>query len=247
MAPRAGLLTVDCGNSTLDCVRHDDGIRVACDTHASDQEPVLALLRASSVRCAYGCSVVREGLTVVETALRERGVRLCVAGRDFGYPLRLDYDTPATLGADRWVGAFGAWVRYGRAVVVDCGSATTVNLVEADGTFCGGPIAPGLRAFAAGMGLVTPALPVAQFDATTQMPPRSSQAAVDTGVLLGYAGMVERLVAALLAAGSGPAQVLVTGGNAPRLLRHSRLRAMPAPDLVHQGLRALAERVACGC
>jgi pantothenate kinase type III len=247
VVPPVGLLTVDCGNSTIDCLRHDDGARAVFDTYAGDRAPLLALLRADDVRCAYGCSVVAEGLAVVETTLRERGMQLCVAGRDFGYPLRLDYDTPATLGADRWVGAFGAWVRHGRAVVVDCGSATTVNLVEADGTFCGGPIAPGLRAFAAGMGVVTPGLPAAEFDATPRLPPRSSQAAVDTGVLLGYAGMVERLVAAVLAVASGPAQVVITGGNAFRLLQHARLRALPAPDLVHQGLRALAERAACVC
>ncbi len=99
----------------------------------------------------------------------------------------------------------------------------------------------------AGMGVVTPALPSAHLDAAPQMPPRSSQAAVDAGVLLGYAGMVERLVAGLLATAGGPAQVVVTGGNAPRLMRHARLRAVSAPDLVHQGLRALAEQSACGC
>lgn len=241
-----GLLTVDCGNSTLDCLRHDDGARVAWDRHGGDDAPLRALLEDAAVRCAYGCSVVRDGLAAVEERLRATGAPLRIAGRDFGYPLRLDYDTPTTLGADRWVGAFGAWVRHGRAIVVDCGSATTVNLVDEDGTFRGGPIAPGLRAFAAGMEAVTPVLPRPRLDATVQVPPRSSQTAVDTGVLLGYAGMVERLVAAMLAVAGGSTQVLVTGGNADRLLRHARLRALPAPGLVHQGLRALAERAACG-
>lgn len=241
-----GLLTVDCGNSTIDCLRHDDGARQSFDLDASDGAPLLAFLRHASIRRVVASSVVRGGLAAVEAALHERSVSLHVAGRDFGYPLRLDYETPDTLGADRWVGAFGAFVQHGRAIVVDCGTATTVNLVEADGTFRGGPIAPGLRAILSGMAAVTPALPRARLDAALSLPPRSSQAAVDVGVLLGYSGLVERLVAATLAVAGGPAQVVVTGGNAARLLAHARLRAVHAPDLVHRGLRALAERHACG-
>ncbi len=190
----------------------------------------------------FACSVVPQSLTVVEAALAAGAVRLHLAGRDFGCPLRVDYATPATLGADRWVGAFAAWERHGRSIVVDCGSATTINLVEEDGTFCGGAIAPGLRAFAAGMAAATPALPAPDLDAEPTLPPRSSQAAVDAGVLLGYCGMVERLVAGTIAAAAGPARIVVTGGNAVRLLRHSRLQAELVPDLVHQGLRSLAER-----
>ncbi|MBL8729674.1 MAG: type III pantothenate kinase [Planctomycetes bacterium] len=242
-----GLLTVDRGNSTIDCQRHDDGARLAFDVAAADPAPLLAFLRRAGLRSAVACSVVREGLAAVESELAAAGVALRIAGRDFGYPLVLDYETPATLGADRWVGAFGAWQQHGRSIVVDCGTATTVNLVEADGTFRGGPIAPGLRAFAAGMAAVTPALPAPAFDAEPQLPPRSSQAAVDVGVLLGYCGMVERLVAATLAVARGPARVVVTGGHAARLLRRTRLRATHTPDLVHRGLRALAERLACGC
>lgn len=241
----SGLLTVDCGNTTLDCMRHDDGVRLVVEAAGHDSVALRAFLRHEGIHLALASSVVREGLAEVEAALADRGVPLRIAGRDFGYPLALDYETPATLGADRWVGAFAAWTRHGRAVVVDSGTASTVNLVEADGTFRGGPIAPGLRAFAAGMAAVTPALPAARADADLQLPPRSSQAAVDVGVVLGYCGMIERLVAAMLAVAHGPAQVVVTGGNAMRLLRSSRLRAVHEPDLVHRGLRALAERGAC--
>ena len=63
----------------------------------------------------------------------------------------------------------------------------------------------------------------------------------DTGVLLGYCGLVERLVADAIANSRGPATVVVTGGNAERLLRHTRLRVQHTPDLVHRGLLCLAD------
>lgn len=237
------LVTIDGGNSTLDCLRHDDGSRLVLDAAAPDAAALGAFLGPDDV--AYVCAVTARGLEVVTAQLARRGVPLRLAGRDVPCPLRLDYTTPATLGVDRWVGALAAHERHGRAVVVDCGTATTVNLVEADGTFRGGAVAPGLRAFVAGMAEVTPALPVPDLDARPILPPRSSQDAVDTGVVLGWCGLVERLVAGMLAAAAGPARVVATGGNAMRLLRHARLRAEHVPDLVHRGLAVLAASDRC--
>lgn len=237
------LVTIDGGNTTLDCLRHDDGVRLVLDAASPDPAALAAFL--APIDAAYACAVTAQGLDMVTAQLARVAVPLRLAGRDVPCPLRLDYTTPATLGADRWVGALAAHERHGRAIVVDCGSATTVNLVEADGTFRGGAIAPGLRAFVAGMAAVTPALPPPDLDAEPVLPPRSSQNAVDTGVVLGWCGLVERLVAGMLAAAAGPARVVATGGNAARLLRHARLRAEHVPDLVHRGLAALAARDRC--
>jgi type III pantothenate kinase len=238
--PLDGLLTVDCGNTTLDCMFHDDGERRRFDGRSPDVSTLTAFLGQRRVRRCVAVTVVHDGLDQLAALLARDSVPLLLVGRDLACPLRLDYDTPETLGPDRWIGALAAWQRHGRAVVVDCGSATTVNLVEGDGTFRGGAIAPGLRAFAKGLAAATPALPPPDFEAAPAMPPRSTQSAVDTGVLLGWCGLVERLVAATLAVARGPAQVVVTGGNAEHLLRHTRLLPVHEPGLVHAGLRALA-------
>lgn len=243
----ADLLTVDCGNSTIDCLRHGDGARLRLAAAAPDLAVLARFLGALSLRRCAAVSVVPHALPAIAGTLRAAGVHVKRADAELPCPLPLAYDTPATLGADRWVGALAAHRRHGRAVVVDCGSATTVNLVDADGTFRGGPIAPGLAAFAAGLAAVTPALPVPDFDAVPVMPPRTSQAAVDTGVLLGWCGLVERLVAAALHASSGPARVVLTGGQAARLLAHTRLVADHEPDLVHRGLALLAELAPWNC
>jgi len=241
--PATRLLTVDCGNSTVDCFDHSTGTRVRIESAdgVADAQRLAAFVREiRPSRCA-AVAVVPEALDRLVELLRELRVPLRVAGRELPCPLPLAYRTPGTLGADRWVGALAAHRRHGRAVAVDCGSATTVNLVDQDGTFRGGAIAPGLRAFVLGLAAATPRLPAPRLDATPAMPPASSQDAVDAGVLLGYCGLVERLVADTLRAASGPARVVITGGNAERLLRHSRLCAEYAPDLVHEGLRHLDE------
>ncbi len=236
------LLTADAGNSTLDLFDHGRGERLRLDAAAIDAAGLTAWLDRARPTACVATSVRVGGLDALFVELRRIAVPCRIAGVDLPCPLPLDYATPHTLGADRWLGALAAHGRFGRAVVVDCGSATTVNLVAADGTFRGGPIAPGLRAFVAGMGAVTPALPGPQLDAAVAMPPASSQAAVDAGVLLGYAGLVERLVAEALRVVGGPATVVATGGNCDRLLRYTRLRPVVVPDLVHQGLRSLAAR-----
>lgn len=235
----AGLLTVDRGNSTLDCLAHGSGERCRFDVAAIDATPLRAFLRRTAPESCIAVTVVSGGLDALRAELGSFAVGVQLAGSDLPCPLPLDYTTPATLGADRWLGALAAHRRFGRAIVVDCGSATTCNLVELDGTFRGGPIAPGLRAFVLGLAAVTPALPTPALDAVPAMPPRSSQHAVDAGVLIGYAGLVERLVADLLRAAAGPAHVVLTGGRAATLALHTRLRAEVVPDLVHQGLALL--------
>jgi len=235
----AQLLTVDRGNSTIDCFDHATGCRERVLVHG-DAESLLArfLDSAKPARCV-AVTVVADGLAQLATLLQDREVPLQVVGRDVHCPLPLDYETPGTLGADRWLGALAAHRRFGRAIVVDCGSATTVNLVDSDGTFRGGAIAPGLGALVAGLAATTPALPAPHLDAVPKLPARSSQAAVDVGVLLGYCGLVERLVADTCRVAAGPVQLVFTGGNASRLLRHTRLRGVHIDDLVHEGLAML--------
>lgn len=239
MGERQHLLTIDGGNSTLDCRSHGTDGHLLLYLTADPVAALAEFAQHSRAERALAVCVVASGRRAIEAALRAAGVPVRFAGKDVPCPLPLAYDTPETLGADRWVGALAAHAEHGRTVVIDCGTATTVNLVEDDGTFYGGPIAPGLRAFAAGMAEVTPALPAPNLDAKLSLPSKTTQAAVDTGVLLGYCGLVERLTSDMLRTANGPAHVVITGGNAERVLAHSKVRASLIPDLVHRGLMLL--------
>jgi type III pantothenate kinase len=232
------LLTIDRGNTTLDVMLHGPSTRRA---RLSPTDPIDGFLAGAMPRGAVAVTVVPGGLDDPLARLRALGVPTAVAGVELPCPLRLDYATPKTLGPDRWLSALAAHRRHGRCVVIDCGSATTVNLVEDDGTFCGGAIAPGLRAIVEGMALVTPRLPRAEPRLAVEMPPRSSADAVNTGALLAFCGTVERLVADTVQRAHGPCTVVLTGGHAEDYLLRGRLRPCLAPDLVHEGLRLLAE------
>jgi type III pantothenate kinase len=238
------LLTIDRGNSTLDVMLHGDGGRRA---RLSPSDSLDAFLGAHRPRAAVAVTVVKGGLDGAVADLRRFGINVAIAGVDLPCPLPLDYATPATLGHDRWLSALAAHRLYGRSIVIDCGSATTVNLVEEDGTFRGGAIAPGLRAIVEGMAIVTPGLPRATPRAAVAFPPRSSADAVNTGALIAFCGAVERIVADTMAAARGPATVVLTGGHAEDYLLRGRMRPRMEPDLVHAGLHILAEEARWNC
>lgn len=237
------LLTIDCGNSTIRC-RRGDGLIWTTDSTRPDFASLPAF--SGDASRAVAVSVVPAALAATRSALANLDVPVAVAGDDLPCPMRLGYDTVATLGADRWLGAFAAHTRFGGGrhpvITIDCGTATTVNVVDREGVFRGGAIAPGLVAFVAGLAAKAPALPLANLDADPVLPAKSTQACVDSGVLLGWVGLVERLVAGAQAAFDGEGVIVLTGGNATRLERLSDLgaAAVHVPELLHDGLVALA-------
>lgn len=241
MAAPQPLLTIDCGNSTIRC-RRPDGSIWSTSSSEPDFDTLAGFVGSGPMR-AVAVSVVPAALAAVRAALP--AVDVAVADVDIPCPLSLAYTTTATLGADRWLGAFAAHRRFGAAITVDCGTATTVNLVDAEGVFHGGAIAPGLAAFVAGLAQKAGALPAANLDARPSMPARSTQECVDAGVLLGWAGLVERLVRDAMAH-CPEAQLVVTGGNAERLRKLGVAAidgAVFAAELLHDGLAELAASV----
>lgn len=234
------LITVDCGNTTIDVLDHRNGVRRWFGSTLVAREELSELLRGAVACRLVVSSVTESSLRALTEAARGVAVNLEVAGKDLPCPISLDYQPASALGSDRWLGAMAAFQLHGASVVVDCGSATTINCIDSEGRFLGGAIAPGLRAMVQGMTLATPALPEAELDGEVEIPAKSTRRSVTSGVLLGYAGMVERLVASSVAANQSDARLVVTGGNADRLLRWTSLRASHVPDLVHRGLAALA-------
>jgi type III pantothenate kinase len=151
------------------------------------------------------------------------------------------YREPEALGADRWAAVIGARVAFpGRHVaVVDCGTAVTVDALSAEGEFLGGVIAPGIglqrQALVAGTGGIR----VTDGEAASCLA-RTTGDAVAAGTLHAVVGLIERACADFERALGAPFERVLTGGDAGRVAAHLGPGVHRAPDLVLQGLSAMA-------
>jgi len=191
----------------------------------------------AGVTVAAVASVVPVRERALAAALRrELGLGPRYLGRDLGAPLKLRVEDPAEVGADRLASALAAHRRFGAAVVVDFGTAVTVNAVSARGEFLGGAILPGpalaVRALASGTARVRVPAP----ERAVKPPGRSTAEAVGAAATYGLAGAVDRLVEEMRSALGGRAALVATGGGAGLLAPLCRTRFRVLPDLVLEGL-----------
>lgn len=151
--------------------------------------------------------------------------------------VRNAYAEPARLGVDRWLAVIEAWHRHGPAIIVDCGSALTLDAVNVHGQHLGGYIVPGLgmleRSLVQGTGSVR--LGDAEL-ADVLTPGRSTAEGVRHGILRMTVAFITDAVVALREGLPDTARVLLTGGDAARVARLLPLMAELAPDLVLDGL-----------
>ena len=165
-------------------------------------------------------------------------------------PLEIALPAPDRVGIDRLCGAAAAGLvkSAGRpAIVVDCGTAATVDMLAADGTFLGGAILPGPALMARALADGTSKLPeVAALgtSAPPAMPGRSTHEAIAAGIGFGIQGAVARLVAEARGSLGTDAEVILTGGWRGAV-RAALPGAIEIPDLVLHGI-ALAAARACG-
>lgn len=151
------------------------------------------------------------------------------------------YRDPAALGADRWAALIAARQASPAAqCLVDCGTAVTIDALSAGGEFLGGVILPGLHMARAGLLADTQGIRSAD-GAEGDCLARATGDGVAAGTLFGLAGAIERVVAEQRRVLGAEARVVLTGGDAPRLLSLLSGPVAHAPDLVLQGLKLIAE------
>ena len=163
-----------------------------------------------------------------------------------GMPIR--YDNPRTLGADRLVAAVAAKEKFGAPVIIiDFGTATTFNAVNRAGEFVGGAIAPGLNLAADALYRATAQLP--RIDLA--MPPHAIATntihGMQSGIMLGYIGMIEGMVARMRdEMGEPNAPVIATGGLAQMIAPQTQVIAAVEPELILDGLVLIYRKAVSG-
>jgi type III pantothenate kinase len=153
-------------------------------------------------------------------------------------------DNPREVGADRIANAVAAHQMYGRqaVVVVDLGTAITVDAVSARGEYLGGAIAPGLDVAAAALFNATAKITRVELVAPPSAIGKSTVAAVQSGLIFGTADLIDGLVDRVIDELGGDAHVVGTGGLAPIVLEHSRTIEKVEPVLTLLGLKLIFER-----
>lgn len=159
--------------------------------------------------------------------------------------VRIATDNPAEVGADRIVNAAAAYHLYpGASIVVDMGTATTLDAIAADGALLGVVIAPGMELAAEALTRRAAQLGRVALEAPPQVLGRNTVHAMQSGLVFGYVSLIEGLVMRLRAELSLPdAPVIGTGGLMRFITPHTPVITNVEPWLTLTGLRLIAERV----
>lgn len=151
------------------------------------------------------------------------------------------YENPEQLGADRWAALVGARAAAAApAVVVNAGTATTVDALGSTGEFLGGMILPGLTLMQQVLHQGTAALPASPAGRFSPLP-RNTADAIVTGAIAATAGAVERVLRNLQALESREVRILLSGGHADMLREHLGSPVTLVPHLVLEGIAHLMD------
>jgi len=158
--------------------------------------------------------------------------------------LPIVYDPPSDLGADRIVDAVAAVAKYGApCIVVDFGTATTFNAVNAAGEFVGGAISPGLNTCSEALFSRAAKLPRVEFKQPARVIGSSTVLAMQSGLYHGYAGLVDAVLGRMIAELEDVPRVVATGGLAHTIANASQYISDIDDMLTLEGLRLVYERI----
>ncbi len=251
------LLVVDAGNTNIVFAVHDGAswrgiFRIRTDAQRTSDEYAVWLLTLLEHRGIKPASVGRAVIGTVVPAALYHLRRLCrdwfdveplVARSSLDWGFDILVDNPAEVGADRLLNALAAHRRYvGPLMVIDFGTATTFDVVDADGAYIGGAIAPGINLSIEALHQAAARLPRIGIGRPQAVIGRATVPAMQSGLYWGYIGMIEGLATRIQAEFERPLKVVATGGLAPLFAEGTTIIEHIDPDLTLDGLRLLAER-----
>ena len=203
--------------------------------------------RAEDFEGAAMSSVVPPVATALQSALEKLvRTRVLAVGPGVRTGMAIKIDNPREVGADRVVNSVAARARYGTpAVVVDFGTATTFDVVDAAGDYVGGAISPGLEVSMEALVSATAALRRVDLTEPRSVIGKGTVEAIQSGLLYGYAGMVDGILGRILeqvgGGRRGPAGVVATGGIASLIVPLCSLVSKVDKTLTLEGLRLIWE------
>ncbi|HEX7849844.1 MAG TPA: type III pantothenate kinase [Sphingomonas sp.] len=258
------LLAIDAGNTNvvfalLDGREVKGRWRIATDPRRTADEYAVWLTQLLSIE-GYDRSQV-DGViisTVVPRAthnlqwLAEKYFKtdaLIAGQKPVEWGMAIDVQEPQSLGADRAVNAIAAHALHqGDLIVIDFGTASTIDWIDYRGAYKGGIIAPGINLSLDALVAAAAKLPRIAIEAPADptVIGRDTVSQMNIGIYWGYIAMIEGLVARMKAEIGRPAKVITTGGLAVLFEQHTDVFDAIEPDLTIQGLAMMWERAQAG-
>lgn len=256
------LLAVDAGNTNVVFALFEgreirSRWRIATDPRRTGDEYAVWLLQLMAIEGIERSAVTQMIVSTVVPRARHNlevlgekyfGLTPLIAGEgtaDWDFPI--DVDEPRSLGADRAVNAIAAHAAHlGDVIVIDFGTATTFDVIDFNGAYKGGIIAPGINLSLDALVSNTAKLPRIAIESPRDpsVIGRNTEDQMHIGAFWGYVAMMEGLIARLRAEIGRPAKVIATGGLALLFDEHTEIFDAVDTDLTLAGLAILAERAA---
>ena len=251
------LLAIEQGNTNTMFAVHDGKTWIAQwrsateSTRTADEYAVwlsqLLEMNGLSLKLLTACiisSVVPQSIfNLRNLSRRYLHVEPLVIGENADLGIEVRIDKPSEAGADRLVNAIGAHIVYpGTLIVIDSGTATTFDVIAADGGFEGGVIAPGINLSMEALHSAAAKLPRVAIQKPQRVLGKDTVGAMQSGVFWGYVALIEGLIARLKAEWGEPMTVVATGGVAS--LFHGATLAIDHfdPDLTIRGMLEISRR-----
>jgi type III pantothenate kinase len=255
------LLAIDAGNTNIVFALVDGGEirarwRIATDPRRTADEYSVwlyqllgleGLTKADVDAVIIGTVVPRATHNLEVLASKYFGVKAIVAGQgSAGWPIALDVDEPHNVGADRVLNAIAAHARHdGDLVIVDFGTATTFDVVDGQGAYKGGIIAPGINLSIDALVNAAAKLPRIAITAPEDdsVIGRTTESQMLIGIYWGCVAMIEGLVTRIRNEVARPVKVVGTGGLAVLFDKRTQVFDAVEPDLTIQGLSLLYQGI----
>ncbi|GAA0279628.1 type III pantothenate kinase [Alteraurantiacibacter aestuarii] len=254
------LLAVDVGNTNVVFALFDGEEmrtrwRIATDPRRTGDEYAVWLLQLMQIE---GIARSEVDTMIVSSVVPRTQHNLDVLARKYfqveplfagegaaAWNIEIDVEEPRSLGADRAVNAIAAHARYpGDLIVIDFGTATTYDVVDFNGAYKGGIIAPGINLSLDALVNNTAKLPRIAIEQPRDntVIGRNTEDQMLIGVFWGYVAMMEGLIARLRAEIGRPSKVIATGGLAVLFDQHTDIFDAVDTDLTLRGLAMIAQR-----
>ncbi|MGB0384500.1 MAG: type III pantothenate kinase [Ardenticatenaceae bacterium] len=251
------LLAIDVGNTHVKFGVHDrsrlvNSWRASTDRERTSDEWAIHLdrfLALGKLRLEQmsGCIISSVVPTITDSlqymTQKYIGVAPLIVSADITLGIPIAYPRPSEIGADRLVNSVAASAEYGAPVIViDFGTATTFDIVNAEGAYIGGIIAPGLETALDALSQRAAKL----FNVDLEFPPnvigQSTRHAMQSGLMWGYTSLIEGLAARVQEQFGQSCPIIATGGLAERLAPKTNIFAAVDHDITVKGLRLIWER-----